>query len=114
MSSNQQLKSLNKLTCVTYIVLTLRWAEFVKSLSQLCDFLLLQQHGLYRSQFVLIAWVIIVEKVILISLKQLHNCKLPGIDGNWRHLRFKYGMEEYNIIKSWDAKCKNECETLSM
>ncbi len=27
---------------------------------------------------------------------------------NWRHLRSKYGMEECNVMKSWDEKCKNE------
>ncbi len=32
--------------------------------------------------------------------------------GNWRHLRSKYGMEECNVIKSWDEKCKNECESV--
>ncbi len=30
--------------------------------------------------------------------------------GNWRHLRSKYGMEECNVMKSWDEMCKNECE----
>ncbi len=30
--------------------------------------------------------------------------------GNWRHLRSKFGMEERNVMKSWDEKCKNECE----
>ncbi len=29
---------------------------------------------------------------------------------NWRHLRSKFGMEECNIMKSWDGRCKNECE----
>ncbi len=26
--------------------------------------------------------------------------------GNWRHLRSKYGMEEFNVMKSWDEKWK--------
>ncbi len=29
-----------------------------------------------------------------------------------KHLRSKYGMEECNVMKSWDAKCKNECESV--
>ncbi len=33
--------------------------------------------------------------------------------GNWRHLRSKYGMEECNVMKSCDEKCKNECESVS-
>ncbi len=32
--------------------------------------------------------------------------------GNWRHLRSKYGMEECNVMKIWDEKCKNDCETV--
>ncbi len=53
MASNQQLNFLNKLTCIVY---NCEYADhsridFIKSLYQQCDFLLLQEHGLYRSQF---------------------------------------------------------------
>ncbi len=33
---------------------------------------------------------------------------------NWRHLRSKYEMEECNIMKSWDEKCKKECESVRL
>ncbi len=42
-----------------------------------------------------------------------NNVGLNGthsIMGNWKHLRSKYGMEECNVMKSWDEMCKNECE----
>ncbi len=53
MASNQQLNFLNKLTCITY---NCEYADhsridLIKSLYQQCDFLLLQEHRLYRSQF---------------------------------------------------------------
>ncbi len=49
---------------------------------------------------------IIVRTIINVGLNGTHSI----MGGNWRHLRSKYGMEECNVIKSWDEKCKNECE----
>ncbi len=51
---------------------------------------------------------IIVITIINVGLNGTHSI----MGGNWRHLRSKYGMEEFDIIKSWDVKCKNECESV--
>ncbi len=46
---------------------------------------------------------------------ELTNVGLSGahsiMGDNWIHLRSKYGMEECNIMKCWNEKCKNECES---
>ncbi len=34
------------------------------------------------------------------------------MDGNWRHLSFKFGMEKRNVMKGLDEKCKNECASM--
>ncbi len=34
------------------------------------------------------------------------------MSGNWRHLRSKCGMEECNVMKSRDEKCKIECKSV--
>ncbi len=51
-----------------------------------------------------------------IIVRTIPNVGLNGtqciIGGNWRHLRAKYGMEESNVMKSWDEKCKNGCESV--
>ncbi len=39
---------------------------------------------------------IIVRTVINVGLNGTHSI----MDGNWRHLRSKYGMEECNVMKS--------------
>ncbi len=49
---------------------------------------------------------IIVTTIIKVVLNGTHSI----MGGNWRHLRSKDGMEEYNVMKSWDKKCKNESE----
>ncbi len=51
MANKRQLNCLNRLTCITY---NCEYADHsridvIKSLYQQCDFLLLQEHGLYRS-----------------------------------------------------------------
>ncbi len=51
---------------------------------------------------------IIVKTISNVGLNSTHSI----MGGNWRHLRSKYGMEECNVIKSWDEKCKNECESV--
>ncbi len=51
-----------------------------------------------------------------IIIRTITNVGLYGnhsiMGGNWRHLRSKYGMEECNVMKSFDKKCKNECESV--
>ncbi len=51
---------------------------------------------------------IIVRTIINVDLNDTHSI----MGGSWKHLRSKYGMEEYNVMKSWDEKCKNECESV--
>ncbi len=51
---------------------------------------------------------IIVRTIINVGLNGTHSI----VDGNWRHLRSKYGMEECNVIKRWEEKCKNEYESV--
>ncbi len=49
---------------------------------------------------------------------KINNVDLNGtqsiMGGNWRHLRSKYGMEESNVMKCWNEKCKNECESVGI
>ncbi len=47
---------------------------------------------------------IIVTTIINADLNDTHSI----MGGNWRHLKSKYGMEECNVLKSWDEKCKND------
>ncbi len=47
---------------------------------------------------------IIVRTITNVGVNSFHSI----MGGNWRHLRSKYGMEECNVIKRWDEKCKNE------
>ncbi len=47
---------------------------------------------------------IIVRTIINVGFNGTHSIMC----GNWRHLRSKYGMEDCNVLKSWDEKCKNE------
>ncbi len=51
---------------------------------------------------------IIVRTIINVGLNGTHSI----MGGNWRHLRSKYGMEECNVMKGWDEKCKNEYESV--
>ncbi len=54
---------------------------------------------------------IIVTTIINVGLNGTHSI----MGGNWIHLRSKYGIEECNVMKSWDEKCfiyKNECESV--
>ncbi len=51
---------------------------------------------------------IIVRTMTNVALNGTHSI----IGSNWRHWRSKYGMEQCNVIKSWDEKCKNECESV--
>ncbi len=53
---------------------------------------------------------IIVRTITNVGLTGTHSI----MGGNWRHLRSKYGMEECNVMKSWDEKCKNECESVGV
>ncbi len=52
---------------------------------------------------------IIVRTIINVGLTGTHSI----MGGNWRHLRSKYGMEECNVMKSWDERCKYECESVN-
>ncbi len=51
---------------------------------------------------------IIVRTISNVGLNGTHSI----MGGNWRHLRSKYGIEECNLVKSWDEKCKNDCESV--
>ncbi len=52
---------------------------------------------------------IIVRTIINVGLNGTHTM----MGGNWRHLRSKYGLEDCNVMKSWDEKCnKNECKSV--
>ncbi len=51
---------------------------------------------------------IIVRTITNVDLNGTHSVMV----GNWRHLRSKYGMEECNVMKSCDEKCKNECKSV--
>ncbi len=51
---------------------------------------------------------IIIRTITNVGLNGTHSI----MGGNWRHLRSKYGMDECNVINSWDEKCKNECESV--
>ncbi len=53
---------------------------------------------------------IIVRTITNVGLNGTHSI----MGGNWRHLRSKYRMEECNVMKSWDEKCKNECESVGV
>ncbi len=53
---------------------------------------------------------IIVRTITNVGLNGTHSI----MGGNRRHLRSKYGMEECNVMKSWDEKCKNECESVGV
>ncbi len=53
---------------------------------------------------------IIVRTITNVGLNGTHS----HMGGNWRHLRSKYGMEECNVMKSWDEKFKNECESVGV
>ncbi len=53
---------------------------------------------------------IIVRTITNVGLNGTHSI----MGGKWRHLRSKYGVEECNIMKSWDEKCKNECESVGV
>ncbi len=46
---------------------------------------------------------IIVRTMTNVGLNGTHSI----MGGYWRPLRSKYGMEECNVMKSWDEKCKN-------
>ncbi len=50
---------------------------------------------------------VIVRTIINVGLNDTHSI----MGGNWRHLRYKYGIEECNVINSWDEKYTNECES---
>ncbi len=47
---------------------------------------------------------IIVRTITNVGLNDTHS--IMGV--NWRHLRSTYGMEECNVMKSWNEKCQNE------
>ncbi len=51
---------------------------------------------------------IIVRIITNVGLNGTHII----MGSNWRHVRSKYGMEESNVMKSSDEKCKNECESV--
>ncbi len=51
---------------------------------------------------------IIDRSIIGVGLNGTHSI----MGGNWRHLMYKYGMEECKVMKIWDEKCKNECESV--
>ncbi len=51
---------------------------------------------------------IIVRTIINVGLNGTHSI----MGGKLKHLGSKYGMEECNVMKSWDEKCKNECESV--
>ncbi len=51
---------------------------------------------------------LIVRTIIKVGLNGTHSI----MGSNWRHLRSKYGMQECHVMKSWDEKCKNECESV--
>ncbi len=53
---------------------------------------------------------LIVRTITNVGLNGTHSI----MGGNWRHLRSKYGMEKCNVMKSWDEKCKNECESIGV
>ncbi len=53
---------------------------------------------------------IIVRAIINVGLNGTHS--IMGC--NWRHFRSKYGIKECNVLKSWDEKCKNECESVKV
>ncbi len=53
---------------------------------------------------------IIVRTIITVGVNGSHSL----MDGNWRHLRSKCGIEKCNVVKCWDEKCKNECASVSM
>ncbi len=45
---------------------------------------------------------VIVKTIINVGLNGTNTI----ICGNWRHVRSNYGMEECNVKKHWDEKCK--------
>ncbi len=50
----------------------------------------------------------IIVRTINVGLNGTHSI----MGDNCKHLKSKYGMEEGNVMKSWDDKCKNECESV--
>ncbi len=53
---------------------------------------------------------IIFRTIIDVGLNDI----LSIMGGNLRHLRFRYGMEECNFMKSWDETCKNGVQIRTM
>ncbi len=51
---------------------------------------------------------VIVRTIIYVVLNDIHNI----MGGNWRHFRSKYGMEECNVMKSWDEKWVWICQSM--
>ncbi len=51
---------------------------------------------------------VIVKTIINVGLNGIYSI----MGGYWRHFRSKYGMEECNVMESWDEKCKNRYESV--
>ncbi len=51
---------------------------------------------------------VIVSAIVNLDLNGMYSI----MGGQWKHLRSKYGMEECNVMKRLDEKCKNECESV--
>ncbi len=51
---------------------------------------------------------VIVRTILNVGLNGTHSI----MGDNCIHLRSKYGMEECNVMKSWDENCKTEYESV--